>query len=499
MSTAIADGSMLTLGAIGFSAAVAIGLGPTARAADVIVVEGTYVAEQTPSEAAGVRRFMETVTSPLTAAGIEYDTSNDAAVEHDGALEGHKLAVFPYNSGMSAGEVEAIARFVEGGGKIILFYGLPPRLAALLGIRSTGYVGGEEGRRLFQTVQFADGPVRGLPPRMQQGSWNITSFEALPDGAAVIGRWIDADGNDTGYAAVSVNANGAMMNHVLTSTDATAKSRFMLAVVGHFLPGVWARAAEKAIAASESIGRFDTITDLSAFAASRGRLDAMRASVEQAEALRTEAQTLLAGERYPEAIARATEAKQALEEAYPALYPPRAGEMRAMWCHSPFRVADWDQACRHLRDCGFNAVILNLCNAGIAYYPSEYLKTEERAAEEGDQILRVLASCRRYGIELHVWRVNWRVSHNAEKLQRIQDEGICGVSYRGEKGQWLCPSWPQNHQHEVDAMLEIVRNYDVDGIHFDYIRYANSDYCYCDRCREVFGRRIRKRHGSGFG
>lgn len=492
MTAAMTNGSILALGATALWAVGTVGLGAAARAADVVVVEGDYLAKRNGGEARSVRQFMETVTSALSAAGIEYDASRDSAVEGEGALEGHKLAIFPHNSGMSPGEIEAIERFVERGGKIVLFYGLPQRLAALLGIESTGYVGGEQGRRLFRTVRFTDSPVRGLPPQMEQGSWNITSFEPLPGGAEVIGTWIDADGNDTGYAAVSMNPNGAMMNHVLTGTDAGAKARFILAVVGHFLPDVWPTAARRALLVSETIGRFDSIGDLTAFCESRGRLDALQPALEQAQALRAEARDLLDKQLYPEAIAKATEAKQALEEGYPRLYPPREGEMRAMWIHSPFNVDDWEQTCRHLRDCGFNAVIVNLCNAGIAYYPSQYLKTEDRAAQQGDQILRVLESCRRYGIELHVWRVNWRVSRNPERVRQIQDEGICGMSHTGEKGEWLCPSWPQNRQHEVDTMLEIVRNYDVDGIHFDYIRYANSNYCYCDHCRETFENLIGK-------
>ena len=31
-------------------------------------------------------------------------------------------------------------------------------------------------------------------------------------------------------------------------------------------------------------------------------------------------------------------------------------------------------------------------------------------------------------------------------------------------------------------MLEVVRNYDVDGVHFDYIRYPNKDGCFCAGC-----------------
>ena len=35
-------------------------------------------------------------------------------------------------------------------------------------------------------------------------------------------------------------------------------------------------------------------------------------------------------------------------------------------------------------------------------------------------------------------------------------------------------------------MLEVVRKYPVDGIHFDYIRYDSPEYCFCDGCRARF-------------
>jgi uncharacterized lipoprotein YddW (UPF0748 family) len=65
-------------------------------------------------------------------------------------------------------------------------------------------------------------------------------------------------------------------------------------------------------------------------------------------------------------------------------------------------------------------------------------------------------------------------------------EGRLQMSSKGKEELWLCPSSPENQKLEIDAMLEIVRNYEVDGIHFDYIRYPEVDYCFCDRCRERF-------------
>jgi uncharacterized lipoprotein YddW (UPF0748 family) len=37
-------------------------------------------------------------------------------------------------------------------------------------------------------------------------------------------------------------------------------------------------------------------------------------------------------------------------------------------------------------------------------------------------------------------------------------------------------------------MVEVARNYAVDGVHFDYIRYPDSDHCFCAGCRERFRR-----------
>jgi uncharacterized lipoprotein YddW (UPF0748 family) len=37
-------------------------------------------------------------------------------------------------------------------------------------------------------------------------------------------------------------------------------------------------------------------------------------------------------------------------------------------------------------------------------------------------------------------------------------------------------------------MVEVARKYEVDGIHFDYIRYPDGDHCFCTGCRERFER-----------
>jgi uncharacterized lipoprotein YddW (UPF0748 family) len=124
-----------------------------------------------------------------------------------------------------------------------------------------------------------------------------------------------------------------------------------------------------------------------------------------------------------------------------------------------------------------------------AYYPSKVLPEYGDLAKQGDQIAQCLKACRKYGVECHVWKVCWNTGHRVSKevAEKLRVEQRLQVSDSGDDGQvWLCPSHPVNQQLEIDAMLEVVRNYDVDGVHFDYIRYPGSHYCFCEGCRTRF-------------
>ena len=72
-------------------------------------------------------------------------------------------------------------------------------------------------------------------------------------------------------------------------------------------------------------------------------------------------------------------------------------------------------------------------------------------------------------------------------LRKMRENGRTQVTFSGKKNDtWLCPSHPDNQELEIQAMLEVARNYKVDGIHFDYIRYPDSECCFCDGCRKRF-------------
>jgi hypothetical protein len=73
-------------------------------------------------------------------------------------------------------------------------------------------------------------------------------------------------------------------------------------------------------------------------------------------------------------------------------------------------------------------------------------------------------------------------------VDRLRSEGRLQRRADGAEVLWLCPSDPRNFALERDSMLEVVRQYDVAGIHFDYIRYPDDRTCCCEGCRERFCR-----------
>lgn len=67
------------------------------------------------------------------------------------------------------------------------------------------------------------------------------------------------------------------------------------------------------------------------------------------------------------------------------------------------------------------------------------------------------------------------------------------VDDQGRQGEWLCPSNAENREYELAAIRELVRDYDLDGLQLDYIRYPGDEWCYCSACRVNFEQGIGRR------
>ncbi len=172
----------------------------------------------------------------------------------------------------------------------------------------------------------------------------------------------------------------------------------------------------------------------------------------------------------------------------------RRGELRGAWMESGYG-RDWSAIMESLADSGFNALFPNFSVGNMAFYPSDVLDVAPRGEEGRDELAEAAKAAKEHGIELHVWRINWALSNTPpEQLEELDQAGRVQRNSRGQRGKddpsigvdWLCPSDPENRKLEKASMLEVVRRYDIAGIHFDYMRFPGGDYCFCDGCKKRF-------------
>jgi uncharacterized lipoprotein YddW (UPF0748 family) len=218
-------------------------------------------------------------------------------------------------------------------------------------------------------------------------------------------------------------------------------------------------------------------------------------ALDRAGRLRNQSKSLLSEGKYSEAIAAAEESQESLIDAYCKAQKPLLGEHRAFWCHSAFGVAGmgWDQAIKVLADNGFTAILPNMLWGGAAFYDSDVLPVAPAVKAKGDQIALCVAACRKHGVQCHVWKVNYNMGWVTDKsfVNKMKSQGRTQVNFDGSSNErWLCPSHPENQKLEIDSMLEVARKYDVDGLHFDYIRYPGREGCFCEGCRHRFEKMV---------
>lgn len=125
-----------------------------------------------------------------------------------------------------------------------------------------------------------------------------------------------------------------------------------------------------------------------------------------------------------------------------------------------------------------NAVLLQMRPACDALYPSklepwsEYLTGRQGQAPSPawDPLAFAVTEAHRRGLELHAWLNPYRARHTSGKsplaathVSKTKPEIVRTYG----KQLWLDPGDPRTQDHAVAVIRDIVRRYDVDGIHFD--------------------------------
>ncbi|MDU1905483.1 MAG: family 10 glycosylhydrolase [Dysgonomonas sp.] len=175
-----------------------------------------------------------------------------------------------------------------------------------------------------------------------------------------------------------------------------------------------------------------------------------------------------------------------------------ATEIRAAWLTTNWNL-DWpkakqspNQQKQHLREtldqlqrANFNTILLQVRVRGDVFYKSKiepwspffHKSTVIGSDAPYDPLQFAIEECHKRGMECHAWFVTFPLgsrkqvqSHRKNSIATKRAD-ICKL----HQGEWyLDPGNPQAREYVLRLVDELVSNYDIDGIHFDYIRYPES-------------------------
>lgn len=175
-------------------------------------------------------------------------------------------------------------------------------------------------------------------------------------------------------------------------------------------------------------------------------------------------------------------------------------EIRAAWITTAYRL-DWPQTLAkdkasmlkqqkeiinlldHLKEANFNTVLFQIRGRGDANYFSKWepmsaaLSGKAGTSPGYDALKFVIEECHKRGMELHAWMVaipsgSVKTHRALGKNSPTRKEPSTFIRYK--RGWYLNPARPAAKEYLAKLVEDVVSNYDIDGIHFDYLRYPDG-------------------------
>ena len=138
---------------------------------------------------------------------------------------------------------------------------------------------------------------------------------------------------------------------------------------------------------------------------------------------------------------------------------------------------------KRIKDLGMNSVIFQVVARGDAHHQSERLPWARRLTgtfgeDPGyDPLAVVIEESRKLGLEVHAW---YNLGRVGETIDTVNTRDVEPAHIYHSNPEWvkvhegdvlLNPGIPAAREWSVQNVMEIVDNYDIDAIHFDFVRY----------------------------
>lgn len=187
----------------------------------------------------------------------------------------------------------------------------------------------------------------------------------------------------------------------------------------------------------------------------------------------------------------------------PGINPPSGGqdsnELRGAWVSTVFNLdwpstssygnveaqkAEYAQLLDDLQGMGMNAVFVQVRPSADAIYPSElvpwsaYLTGTAGKNPGYDPLQYLIEETHRRGMEFHAWFNPFRATTGSDTT-KLPDHHVLNqhpewvVKFNNKY--YVNPGIPEARKHIIEVIMEVVKGYDIDGVHLDDYFYPTGE------------------------
>jgi uncharacterized lipoprotein YddW (UPF0748 family) len=170
------------------------------------------------------------------------------------------------------------------------------------------------------------------------------------------------------------------------------------------------------------------------------------------------------------------------------------------WDHGFLSPSEANATVAAAKAAHINALFIQVRKVGDAYYNSQFEPRASNISADGyDPLGYIIDRAHSEGIEVHAWinvlRVQSPSGSNADPshVRNSHPEWLtrdASGRTKAPDGFFLDPGVPEVQDYTVRIVADILSNYNVDGIHLDYVRYPGSNYGYNEKAVSRFNTRF---------
>ncbi|OGU54538.1 MAG: hypothetical protein A2V66_02675 [Ignavibacteria bacterium RBG_13_36_8] len=185
------------------------------------------------------------------------------------------------------------------------------------------------------------------------------------------------------------------------------------------------------------------------------------------------------------------------------VYPQISRETRAVWVTTNIRL-DWPpptfnqdsqknalvEIFNNIKNKKLNTVYFQVRSSATVMFNSSfdpyspYLTGEVGGIPSYDPLDLAIKSAHHRGLELHAWVNVIRcfsgedgfIFNNSYHISKRKPEWVVEFKENGKSTYWLDPGLPEVREYLVALIVEMVKQYEIDGVHLDFLRYPGKNF-----------------------